>query len=337
MSTAVFARCGGCGTELAPGLLVCPACQRLVHSTQLTELATAAKAATERGDRVAAISRWREALELLPPQTNQFQAVAATVAALGREIDNGAAPGAAPAATHASTTARPRYGILTTIGVLLVSLLSKGKLLLLGLGNLSVLFSMLLSVGAYWTLWGWRFALGLVLSIYVHEMGHVAALRRYGMKATAPMFIPGLGALIRLQQHPVDDREDARIGLAGPEWGLFAAAFCWAVSLVGGGEGWAAIAKVGAWINLFNLIPLGSLDGGRAFRALDRFQRWGVVAALIAAWIASHEGLLILLAAVAVFRALFEPNRQGDVNSFVRFLCLIAALTALTLLHVSVK
>src|SRR4029079_13484890 len=83
--------------------------------------------------------------------------------------------------------------------------------------------SMLLSLGVYWTAWGWKFALGIVLSIYVHEMGHVIVLGRYGFRATAPMFIPGLGALVRLRQHVVNPREDAEIGLAGPIYGLGAA------------------------------------------------------------------------------------------------------------------
>jgi len=83
---------------------------------------------------------------------------------------------------------------------------------------------LLLSASLYWTIWGWKFALGVVLSIYIHEMGHVQALQRYGIKATAPMFIPGLGAVIRLKQYPADAREDARVGLAGPLWGLGALA-----------------------------------------------------------------------------------------------------------------
>ena len=119
---------------------------------------------------------------------------------------------------------------------LVVALLTKGKFLLLGLTKAGTLASMFASVGLYWTQWGLWFALGLVLSIYVHEMGHVAAIRRYGIAATAPMFIPGFGALIRLKQAPVTPRENARIGLAGPVWGLgaaVAAALC-GVSSAGG-------------------------------------------------------------------------------------------------------
>ena len=84
------------------------------------------------------------------------------------------------------------------------------------------------------------------------------------------MFIPGLGAIVRLKQYPADPREDARVGLAGPISGLGAAIASYLLFLVTGWEGWAAIAKAGAVLNLFNLMPLGPLDGGRAFRSSTR-------------------------------------------------------------------
>jgi len=83
-------------------------------------------------------------------------------------------------------------------------------------------------------MFGWPLALGLVLSIYIHEMGHVVALMRYGVKATAPMFIPGVGAIIRLQQSLGDPRQDARCGLAGPLWGLGAALGSYGLNLATG-------------------------------------------------------------------------------------------------------
>jgi len=111
-------------------------------------------------------------------------------------------------------------------------------------------------------------------------MGHVAMLRRYGIRASAPMFIPGLGALVRLEQYPHTPAEDARVGLAGPMWGLGAAAIAWGVYTLTGWPAWGAIARVGAWINLFNLIPVWQLDGSRAFVALCRSERWVAVGAL---------------------------------------------------------
>jgi len=164
-------------------------------------------------------------------------------------------------------------------------LLSKAKLLLLGLTKMGTLLSMAASLGLYWALWGWKFALGFVLSIYVHEMGHVAMLTRLGIRATAPMFIPGIGAIVRLRENLPTAREDARVGLAGPIWGLGAAVVAYALSLAFDSPMMRAIATVGAWINLFNLarrvpglsrahpeaaVDRGGGGGGRAVRFVSR-------------------------------------------------------------------
>jgi hypothetical protein len=100
-----------------------------------------------------------------------------------------------------------------------VFLLGKAKFLLLGMTKLPTLLSAVAAFGVYWTVWGWKFALGLVASMYVHDMGHVFALRRYGIRATAPMFVPGLGAFVCMEQYPKSQREDARVGLAGSDVG----------------------------------------------------------------------------------------------------------------------
>ncbi len=153
-----------------------------------------------------------------------------------------------------------------------VALLTKGKLLLLGLTKASTFFSMFAMMGVYWTIFGGWLAVGLVLSIYVHEMGHVFALIRYGVKASAPLFIPGLGAVILLKQSLVDPKQDARVGLGGPIWGTAAALVCAGVYWLTSVPIWAALAQFGAYINLFNLIPFWQLDGARAFRSLNRSQ-----------------------------------------------------------------
>jgi Zn-dependent protease len=202
---------------------------------------------------------------------------------------------------------------------------------------------MLLSMGVYWTIWGWPFAVGLVLSIYVHEMGHVVALNRFGFKATAPMFIPGFGALIRLRQHPVNPYEDARIGLAGPIWGLGAALASLGIWLLTRQLGtpqpiFAAIARVGAWVNLFNLLPVWTLDGGRGFRSMSRGQRWLAVAVIGAAWFVTHERQLAALGVAAAARALGGPREEaakaGDTTATIQYAGLVAILSALSALHV---
>jgi Zn-dependent protease len=341
--------CPGCGTELAPSLLSCPACRRLVHADELKRCAADAAAAAHAGNLLGAITHWRRALDLLPPGTMQYNAVAAEIDGLTRKQETAAGP-ATPAPADAGPISIGRKGraptLMTAAGALallvwklkfvLGFLLTKGKLLLLGLTKASTFFSMILSLGVYWTAWGWKFALGLILSIYIHEIGHVAALRRLGIKATAPMFVPGLGAVVRLKQYPASPREDARVGLAGPLWGLAAAVGAYAVYWATGWESWAAIAKVGAWINLFNLLPVWQLDGSRGFRALARSQRWLVVAAIGAMWYLTAEGLLALVFIVAVLRTLgTEPAEQPDRTALIQYAFLVVALAALAQLKLA--
>src|SRR4029079_17943225 len=210
---------------------------------------------------------------------------------------------------------RARYGkhgaIVSAIAVFLlkfkfviVLLLTKGKLLLLGLTKLSTLSSMALFFGFDARFLGWQLALGLVLSIYVHEMGHVAANRRHGIRTTAPMFIPGFGALIVAQQPFHGDWVEADVGLAGPLWGLGAAVVEYAIYRATGNPFWATLTQWCALINLFNLTPVWQLDGAHAFKAMSRAHRLTPTAGLVAALALSGERMLwlaILGASWAVF------------------------------------
>jgi Zn-dependent protease len=332
---ASASRCPQCGTEIAATLFACPVCHRLVHADLLKQIAAEAEKASQAGDRSAALAAWRRALDLLPPDSRQYATVTEKVAALSREVD--AKPESFAEAQTRSTWAK-RLGALGVFGALLWKfkfalgvVLTKGKLLLVGLTKSSTLFSMILSLGVYWEAWGWKFAAGLIGSIYIHEMGHVAMLRRYGIPATAPMFIPGLGAVIRLKQYPADVRESARVGLAGPMWGLGTALACYAAFMLTGTAFWGAIARVGAWLNLFNLIPIWQLDGGRGFDALSRRQRWLATAVVVAAWLFTKEGLLVVLALAGVFRAWGGPApEQDDPRAFWEYVILVGLLSVLS-------
>lgn len=314
-----------------------------MYAEHLDALARSARAATAAGDGVAALAAWREARDLLPPGTRQHAVVTDKVNELSRQVDThgggggATVPPASPAKHGSSKAARVAAGagamalLLWKLKFVVVFVVTKGKLLLLGLTKSSTLFSMLLSAGVYWTVWGWKFAFGLVISIYIHEMGHVAALGRFGFKATAPMFIPGLGALIRLRQHPTNAREDARIGLAGPIWGLGAALAALGLWLATGQEIFGAIGKLGAWVNLFNLLPFGPLDGGRGFRPMSRRQQWLVTAAIGATWFASGESLLVLLLIAAIVRAATaDRSEPGDATATFQYVTLLIALTAIS-------
>jgi Zn-dependent protease len=324
-----------CGTEVAPSLLACPSCRRLVHADYLKGLAAGAAAAERRGDPLEEVASWRRVLELLPPDSTQHAQVSARVAALSESAAPGPAAGPSAGGDPAGAAQRRAWSVRGALATGLAFLATKAKLLLLGLTKAGTLFSMLLSVGVYWTAFGWRFAVLLVASIYVHEMGHVAALRHFGLPASAPMFVPGLGAMILLRQHPANPRQDARIGLAGPLWGLGAAVAAYLAFLAGWGPLWAAGARFGAWVNLFNLLPFWQLDGGRAFRALSRQQRLLAAAALAVLWALSHEGLLLLLLIGATIQALRrDAPAEHDGVALAQYIGLAAALALLCQLQV---
>ena len=329
--------CTGCGTELAPTLLSCPVCRRLLHAASLTDLAARAEAAAAGGDVQTALAAWRSSLELLPPDSRQSASVAQKIAALAAVVE-----GSSGAPADVPTSGRWKWlAALGPVGLLIwkfkflvVALLTKGKFLLLGLTKAGTLASMFASVGLYWTQWGLWFALGLVLSIYVHEMGHVAAIRRYGIAATAPMFIPGFGALIRLKQAPVTPRENARIGLAGPLWGLGAAVAAATCATLGGGPMFRAIAHTGAWINILNLAPVWQLDGSRGFASLTRMHRWIASAALGVAWMLTRDGAVLLVLLVAVGRTVMDrgdaPPDRGALALFVFVTLALAVVCRVT-------
>ena len=330
--------CSQCGTELAAFLLSCPGCGALVHAGELKRLAGEATRAAQPAEALAA---WRRAHALLPPGSRQREMIERKMDELARLPENTALTAPPAAAPHAPKTPWARIaGSLGIVGVLLLKfkfvipfVLTKGKLLLLGLTKMSTLLSMFVSFGFYWSMWGWQFAAGFVLSIYIHEMGHIAMLRRLGIPCTAPMFVPGFGALIRLRASLPTAREEALVGLAGPIWGLGAAVAAFALSRALESPMFAAIAQIGAIINLFNLTPIWQLDGSHAFRALTRTQRWIAVAAVLGAWLVSGVSMLMLVLIFAVWRAIEkeaapEPNHRalGEFVFLTATLSLLASI-----------
>jgi Zn-dependent protease len=160
-------------------------------------------------------------------------------------------------------------------------LLAKFKglaLLLLKVKFLGTALTMVVSIGAYALLFPVWFAVGFVVLILVHEMGHVLQLRREGIPASAPMFIPFLGAFVIMKQMPKDVLAEARVGLAGPVLGSLGALGAWGIYELTGEPLFLGLAYVGFFLNLFNLLPMLPLDGGRAVGALSpAFWLFGVV------------------------------------------------------------
>lgn len=323
--------CARCATELAPDALACPACHALVHAAALTELASRAESLAAAGDERAARDAWAASLAMLPHGSQQHAAVRERIAGLDRRI---------AAATPASRTrgvadANDPWWKRSAAGAVTLVVLVAGKLKLLALGLLKAktLFSMFAFFGVYWSMYGWPLALGFALSIYIHEMGHVAMLRRYGIDADAPLFIPGVGALVLLREHIDDPHVDAAIGLAGPVWGLGAGLAAYAVAKMTGAPIWMAIAHLTGWINLFNLTPVWQLDGSRGFHALAPAERWMVVAAMALAFVATQQKLLLIVGAVAVYRAVQRPAGPGDRRALATFVLLVAALSWMSVQH----
>ena len=167
----------------------------------------------------------------------------------------------------------------------LAVLLGKFKAVLLLLPKLKILSTsgtMLVSVGAYALIWGWKFAAGFVALLFIHEMGHVIQLRREGIKASAPLFIPFLGAFVGMKQLPDNAAAEARVGLAGPVLGSLGCLIPLALFEATDYEFWKALAFTGFFLNLFNLLPVLPLDGGRAMAALSPWM-WLVGFALLVA------------------------------------------------------
>jgi Zn-dependent protease len=316
--------CLRCGTELPLSALACPACATLRHADQLKRLALDAESATRVGSIEAAREHWTRALDLLPANSQQHAAVQQRIAELSNSD-----PAPEPSVTtvpERSWWRRGTAGLITAIALVA----GKFKFLLLGLTKLSTFVSMFAFFGVYWSVYGWPLALGLVLSIYIHEMGHVSMLRRLGIAAGAPLFIPGVGAVVMLKQHVSDPITDAQIGLAGPVWGLGAALAAVAVYAVTRTPVWFAIAEITGVINLFNLIPVWQLDGSRGFHALSRVERWIVVAACTAALVLTGQRMLVIVGGVAVWRALQQQVGPGHTRTLVTFVSLVLALSFLS-------
>ena len=180
----------------------------------------------------------------------------------------------------------------------LTALLSKfGSALgvILKLKVLTTSASMLVSVAAYAWIWGWRFAVGFVLLLFVHELGHVLELRRQGVPASAPLFIPFLGAVVGMRGLPENAWKEARVALAGPILGSLGAAAVWFAGSALDSTLLKAVAFTGFFLNLFNLIPVVPLDGGRAAAAVSPVLWLVGLAGLLALAVFWHNPIILVI------------------------------------------
>jgi Zn-dependent protease len=174
--------------------------------------------------------------------------------------------------------------------------------------------SMFLTIGLYALGWGWPFAVGFVLLLLVHECGHLLVARRLGLQVGAPVFIPFMGAFIALKEAPRNAWIEAQVGMGGPLLGTAGAALCEGVHLATGNPMFRALAYVGFVLNLFNLAPVGFLDGGRIVTALSPWL-WviGIVVIgflMVQSFLAGHPNFLLFLVFLVSLPRLFSLFRR---------------------------
>jgi Zn-dependent protease len=197
-------------------------------------------------------------------------------------------------------------------------LLKFGKAALLLLPKAKLLTTsgtMLVSLAAYSLIWGWKFALGFVLLLFVHEMGHVIQLRREGIPASAPMFIPFLGAVVTAKSLGDDATAEARVGLAGPVLGTLGALALLPVAITTGQDFWYALVFTGLFLNLFNLLPVVPLDGGRAMAALSPWMWFvGLFGMVLLAFVYPNPIIFLILvfAIVETYRRWKDRKAGGE-------------------------
>jgi Zn-dependent protease len=208
---------------------------------------------------------------------------------------------------------RPRQSFykrrIAPIGIAILAFLAKIKSILLLLPKIKFLVtagSMAVSIAAYTTIWGFWFAMGFVVLLLVHEMGHVIQLRREGIHASAPMFIPFLGAVVASKSLGRNALAEARVGLAGPVLGSIGCLVPLAIYGATGSHLFQALAFTGFFLNLFNLAPVVPLDGGRAMAALSPWM-WLVGFALLVAAAIVYPNPIIFL--ILVFGAIETYRR----------------------------
>lgn len=225
------------------------------------------------------------------------------------------------------------------MGKLIIWLLAAGKMgkLLLTCGT------MLLSIVVYSWVYGWRYAVGFVSLILVHEMGHYVAARQRGLNVGAPTFIPFVGAWIALKELPHDVETEAYIGFAGPLAGTLASLACYYFARNSDSNLLLAVAYSGFMLNLFNLIPISPLDGGR-ITAIISPKVWLAGVPLLAALFFYHPSPMLILVAVLAYPQLKEAiwgdttkdasyyvvSREARINYGVMYLLLVAFLAMMS-------
>jgi len=308
--------CKDCGQDLAPGALVCGNCRSLVRKEEIERLVESAKQLESSGQLREARDRWMEAFLLLPGFSKQADWIKSHAAELQRKADARQLP--EPENKWAS-----KLGPVGPIAIVL----AKSKVLFGAIFKLKFLLSFAAFLGVYWTLYGPMFGVGFATLILIHEMGHFVDIKRRGLPADMPVFMPGFGAYVRWQALGVSLETRAAVSLAGPLAGLLAAIGCLLIWRSAGDPLWGALARASAWLNILNLIPVWVLDGGQAAAVLSKAERIALLTGALGLWLVLDQPLFFLVAAGAAYR-LFTKDFPAHSNrsTAVYFLAVLALL-----------
>jgi Zn-dependent protease len=325
--------CPNCSAELPLGALACPQCHALVHSVRLDQLARDARALEARALFPQAAELWETSLTLLPHDSKQAEWVRERLGTLalahaGTQPEEPASPSGTPAAKPKAPTPNwvKKLGPFGPLALLLLKLKSAFFLLF----KLKFLFSFAFFIVLYVGIFGWRYGLGISVCILIHEMGHFVDIKRRGLPAEMPVFLPGLGAYVRWASLGVTRRQIAQISLAGPLAGWIAAAVCYLLYAHTRDPIWAALARTGAVLNVLNLIPVWVLDGGQAVHSLAAEERVVLLAAALGLWYYTREGIFLFVAAGFTW-SLFTKDKphQSDWSTWAYYAALMVALAVI--------
>jgi Zn-dependent protease len=265
---SVINSCPSCSHWLPDGTLACPDCQTLTYGQHLAGIAVEAQQLEQEQKWAEARDRWRSALQWLPENTRQAESIQQHIAVIDARMK---------AEDDTKSRWKKRLGPLAPVALFLIKIKSWLFILL----KFKFLISILPYFAFYWLLFGWKFALGFTLSVFLHEMGHYVAVRMRGLKGNLPVFIPGVGAYVRWYSTGVSVDDLASISLAGPFAGFLVALGCYGAYRGTHYGLFLVLANLGAWYNLLNLFPVRfpflALDGAQAVYALSKVQR-GMIA-----------------------------------------------------------
>jgi len=333
----IVTNCPSCREELPLGALACPRCQAFVYTRELDALASEARALEAQAEYPQARELWNQCLTLLPPESTQAQWVRERMKAL--ESPNLALP---PSTTPSPAPQQPGQGKPTPNWIKKLGpfgpfalLLLKFKTLFLVLFKLKFLFSFLFFIAIYVSIFGWRYGLGISACILIHEMGHFIDIKRRGLPAEMPVFLPGLGAYVRWTGLGVTRRQIAQISLAGPLAGWIAAAICFLLYAQTNDPLWAALARTGAVLNILNLIPVWVLDGGQAVGVLSAVERAALLATSLGLWYYTGEGIFFFVSAGVTWRLFTawkskdDSPQQSDWSTWAYYAALLIALAVI--------